>query len=585
MTTTRLSPLDAAWLFTESRATPNHVGGLLQFKLPPGAPRDFIRGLMHEFRNHREFTAPWNRRLKVPFNKNPFPVWVEDDDIDLEFHVRHSALPWPGGERELGELVGRLQSQPLDLSRPPWECTVIEGLQDDRFAMFIKMHHSLIDGVSGMKLLQRAMSADRERSLTMPPFWSTGPGAAARLERGAPAPTVANAAAAAVAALRGQVKSLPQLVAAFGKMVGRVGASGDGMMVPFDAPRSVLNGRVREKRRFATQQFPMERLRALATAAGGTLNDVVLAVCAGALRRFLLERDALPAKPLTTGIPVSVRPADDESGGNAITFIVASLGTDVADPAERFQAIRNSVRHAKEHVQGLPKHAMEQYTMLLMAPTMLTILSGVGGRKRPMFNITISNVPGPDKPLYFRGAELVATYPASIVTHGQALNITCQSYAGSMNFGFTGCHSSVPSLQKLAVYAAEALQELEEALAARAAAAAPAKKAARAAKAPKKAEAAEAPKAARGGKATKGTKPAKAAKAAKPTKGAKGAKPATGTKATKAAKPGAAAIPTADETPSTPAKAPRKSRATKAARTAADTPPPADAAGAGDAAG
>jgi diacylglycerol O-acyltransferase len=464
MSSIRLNPLDTAWVFTESRAAPNHVGGLLQFRLPEKAPRDFMRRLMKDFRNNRRFSAPWNRRLKYAFNKNPVPVWIEDEDIDLEYHVRHAALPWPGGERELGELVGRLQSEPVDLSRPPWECTIIEGLEDNRFALFIKMHHSLIDGVSGMNLLQRGMSPDRAKSLRMPPFWASGFATSRRPARAAQAPTLANAYAAAVDALKGQASSLPQLATAFGQILKRIGNHGAGMMVPFDSPRSMLNGRVREKRRFATQQFSMERLRALATAAQGTLNDVVLAICAGALRRFLLERDSLPEKSLTTGIPVSVRPKDDEGHGNAISFIVATLATDIADPAERFRAIRDSVRHAKAHVQSLPRTAMMQYTVLLMAPTIVTLLTGIGGRTRPMFNITISNVPGPEKPLYFRGAELVAIYPASIVTHGQALNITCQSYAGAMNFGFTGCHSTVPSLQRLAVYSEDALQELEAAL-------------------------------------------------------------------------------------------------------------------------
>jgi diacylglycerol O-acyltransferase / wax synthase len=241
----------------------------------------------------------------------------------------------------------------------------------------------------------------------------------------------------------------------------------DGMIVPFSAPRSVLNGRVREKRRFATQQFSMERVRALASAAGCTINDVVLAICGSALRQFLLERGNLPAQSLTAGIPVSVRPVDDESGGNAISFIIATLGTDLSSPIERLDAIRNSVRQAKDHVQSLPKQAMLQYTILLMAPTILSLLTGMGGRTRPMFNITISNVPGPDKPLYFRGAELVATYPASIITHGQALNITCQSYAGYLNFGFTACHTSLPSMQKMAVYSAQAMSELEAAIAQR----------------------------------------------------------------------------------------------------------------------
>jgi WS/DGAT/MGAT family acyltransferase len=460
----RLNPLDTAWVFTESRAAPNHVGGLLLFRLPEKAPRDFMRRLMKDFRSDRGFAPPWNRRLKYAFNKNPVPAWIEDKDIDLEYHVRHAALPWPGGERELGELVGRLQSQPLDLSRPPWECTIIEGLEDNRFALFIKMHHSLIDGVSGMKLLQRSMSPDRARSVRMPPFWASAYAPSRRPRRDAPAPTLANAYAAAVDALKGQASSLPQLATAFGQILKRVGDPGKGLVVPFDSPRSMLNGRVREKRRFATQQFAMERLRSLAAAAGGTLNDVVLAICAGALRRFLLERDSLPEKSLTAGIPVSVRPKDDEGHGNAISFIVATLATDIADPAGRFRAIRDSVSHAKAHVQSLPRTAMMQYTVLLMAPTIVTLLTGIGGRTRPMFNITISNVPGPEKPLYFRGAELLAIYPASIVTHGQALNITCQSYAGSMNFGFTGCHSSIPSMQRLAVYAEDALQELEAAL-------------------------------------------------------------------------------------------------------------------------
>lgn len=465
MTAIRLNPLDAAWIVTESRATPNHVGGLLQFKLPADAPRDFMRKMMTEFRGHRQFVAPWNRRLKDAFSMNPLRSWVEDDNIDLEYHVRHAALPWPGGERELGELVGRLQSTPVDLSRPPWECTIIEGLEGHRFALFIKIHHSLIDGVSGVKLLQACMSPDKSKSMNLPPFWAGGkparPASTAGKRQEALMPTVTHALAGAMEELRMQATTLPQLVMAFGKMVRQAVAPSHSMALPFDAPLSVLNGRVREKRRFATQQFSLERMKVLAAAADCTLNDVVLAICGGALRRFLDERDSLPAKPLTAGIPVSVRPKDDEGTGNAITFIVSTLGTNIEDVRERLDAIRQSVKQAKEHVQSLPRKAMMQYTMFLMAPTTLTLLTGVGGRTRPMFNITISNVPGPQTPLYFRGAELLATYPASIVTHGQALNITCQSYAGNMNFGYTGCHSSVPSMQRLAVYTADALAEME----------------------------------------------------------------------------------------------------------------------------
>jgi WS/DGAT/MGAT family acyltransferase len=460
----RLNPFDAAWILTESRAAPNHVGGLLQFRLPDRAPRDFLRRMMADFRTHSGIFPPWNRRLKGPLSRNPIPTWIEDDEIDLEYHVRHAALPWPGGERELGELVGRLHSTPVDLMRPPWECTIIEGLEGHRFALYIKMHHSLIDGVSGMKMLQRSMSTDRQKSLTLPPFWAPISERVTKTDRRGPPPTMSNVLTEAVAGLSMQVRSVPQLVGAFGKIFRRIGDPGEGMAVPFDAPLSVLNGRVREKRRFATQQFPVDRLRAVAAAAQCTLNDVVLALCGGALRRFLDERGDLPDKTLTAGILVSVRPADDDGAGNAISFIVSTLGTDLDDPVERLQAIKASVRYAKAHLQSLPRQAMTQYTMLLMAPTILTLLTGIGGRTRPMFNVTISNVPGPEKPMFFRGAELLSIYPASIVTHGQALNITCESYAGMMNFGFTGCHSSVPSMQRMAVYLTEALAELEKAL-------------------------------------------------------------------------------------------------------------------------
>ena len=355
-----LSVVDGAFLHLETPEMPMHVGSLNIFEPPPGGAGGWFEAVKAHVASRMHLAPVFTRKLApMPFDLAN-PVWIDDDDIDLEYHVQHAALPWPGGERELGELVGRLQSTPLDLSRPPWQCTIIEGLEGDRFALFIKMHHSLIDGVSGMKLLQRAMSPDCAKSLALPPFWAVGAEPAAKPGRDAPLPTVANAAAAALQGLRGQARTVPQLVAAFATILKRVGDPGEGMIVPFASPRSVLNGRVREKRRFATQQFSMERLRTLAKAAGCTLNDVVLAICAGALRRFLLERDSLPESSLTTGIPVSVRPREDEGSGNAITFIIATLGTDIADAKDRLEAIRNSVRHAKDHVQSLPKQAMLQ---------------------------------------------------------------------------------------------------------------------------------------------------------------------------------------------------------------------------------
>lgn len=463
MSSKTLNPLDASWLLVESRETPMHVGGLILFGMPEDAPIDFLQQLMMEFRSC-DIASPWNHRLRKPGLHGLMPVWEEERAIDLEHHVRLSALPKPGGERELGQLIARLHSQPLDLSRPPWECEFIEGLEGHRFALYIKMHHSLIDGISGMKLLVRSMSPDQEVSRKLPPFFSVGFPARLRQKREAAPPTTTQIIQSLIDSGKDQAGNLPDIGRAFGAMWNAVRNKEKALILPFDTPVSIFNGRIKQPRRFATQQFSIERMKALADASSATLNDIVLAICGAALRRFLNDLDALPEKPLTAGIPVSVRPKDDESAGNAITFIIATLGTDIEDPIERLEAIRNSTRRAKEHVLALPRKAMMQYTMLLMAPYMLSLLTGLGGRTRPMFNITISNVPGPERTLYFRGARLEAAFPVSLVSHGQALNITCQSYAGSLAFGFTGCRDTLPHMQRIATYTGDAFQELETAL-------------------------------------------------------------------------------------------------------------------------
>jgi WS/DGAT/MGAT family acyltransferase len=457
-TTKPLNPLDASWLYVESPDTPMHVGGLMIFELPENAAPDFFQRLFEDTREHQVFYPPWNRRLDNPHLKRPKHSWVELDDIDLDYHVRLSALPWPGGERELGKLIARLHSHPLDLRRPPWECHVIQGLDNNRFALYVKMHHALIDGVSAMRLLGYMMAKTPEDD-SLPAFWSMPP---------APRPATPPLATAAVEAVGGildgvrrKFSSVPDLTRATRGLLRAAFNEDDPMGAPFKAPKSMLNGRITGQRRFATQIYSIARIKTLAREAGCTLNDIVLAICGGALRRFLLESGGLPEQSLTAGIPVSVRPSDDTEQGNAISFIIASLGTNVEDPVERLGVISASTNQAKEHLQSLPKDVIESYTMLLMGPYILQLLSGLGGRTRPVFNITISNVPGPQQTLYLRGAKMVANYPVSLITHGQALNITCHGYADTLNFGFLGCRETLPHMQRIAVYTGEALEELE----------------------------------------------------------------------------------------------------------------------------
>ncbi|MDY6816152.1 MAG: wax ester/triacylglycerol synthase family O-acyltransferase [Pseudomonadota bacterium] len=457
----RLGTLDASWLAVESENTPMHVGTLQIFSLPEGAPETFLRDMVTRMKEAGDIASPWGYKLAWSgfLGRLVAPYWVEDKEIDLDYHVRHSALPRPGGERELGILVSRLHSNPLDFARPLWECHVIEGLENNRFALYTKMHHSMIDGISGVRLMQRVLTTDPDRRDMAPP-WSVEP----QRRRGSKTDKEASISAVvsqAMDALKLQAHIAPRLWQAGSRLVHSVRHPEDGLTAPFAGPVSILNHRVTPQRRFATQLYQMDRLRALARASGGSLNDIVLYLCGTALRRFLVEQNQLPDIPLTAGIPVNIRPADDDGTGTQISFMIASLATDEPDPLTRLQSIKTSTRRAKEHLQKLPRSALTQYTMMLMSPYILQLISGLGGRMRPVFNVTISNVPGPGQTLYYEGAKLEAMYPISLIAHGGALNITCLSYAGSLNFGYTGCRDTLPSMQKLAVYTGEALEEIE----------------------------------------------------------------------------------------------------------------------------
>ncbi len=458
----RLSPMDAMFLYGESRDTMMHVAGLIPLTPPADAGEDFFREIMDEIRTTLSVEPPWNLKLKTPnFRMNPLHAWVEDEKFDLEYHVRHSALPAPGDERELGVLISRLHSHPLDLSRPPWEVHLIEGLEGGRFALYSKIHHALVDGFTAMRILSRSMARspdDRDGPL----FFSL-PQPARKPREDVPGVDMSTV-WQSVASQFDSVKDV-------GKALWRLsrearGEIGD-LVSSMQAPPSILNVRIGRNRRFATQQYQLAELKALAKASGGTLNDIVMALCAGGLRSFLDEMGELPDKPLVAFLPVNVRPKDDPGGGNAVGAMLASLATDIADPRERLDAIIASTRHAKAQMERMSAAAIIAYSSLIMAPfgiQTVKAISGIKGRLPLTFNVCISNVPGPDEAMYFRGARLEATYPVSIPAHGMALNITVQSYAGTLNFGFIGCRDTLPHLQRLAVYTGDALAELRDIL-------------------------------------------------------------------------------------------------------------------------
>ncbi|HEY1075635.1 MAG TPA: wax ester/triacylglycerol synthase family O-acyltransferase [Fontimonas sp.] len=457
-TAKRLNPLDWTFLAAESRESMMHVGALMQFQPPPDADAsgDLLRQLMDEMRSEATAYAPWNLKLRHPnFVASPLQAWVEDTSFDVEYHVRRSALPAPGDERELGILVSRLHSHSIDFHRPPWEVHIIEGLEGGRFAMYLKVHHALVDGYTGIALLSRSLSHSADERET-PMFFTRKPPTREKAAA-TPAPTME----ALLAMAREQIGTTRNITKALATTLRRKDSS---LIAPMQAPRSILNQKISRNRRFATQQFGVERLKKAAKAHGGTLNDVVLALCAGALRRLLSELGELPDKPLTTMLPVNIRPKDDPGGGNAVGAILATLATDVEDPRERIRAIIASTQLAKAQLSGMTKAGIMQYSALLMAPLILSQVPGAAGRVRPAFNVVISNVPGPKQALYFRGFRLDAYYPLSIPFQGYGLNITVVSYIDTLNFGFIGSRDTLPHLQRIAVYSRDALEELEAAV-------------------------------------------------------------------------------------------------------------------------
>ncbi len=455
----KLNAADAFFLQVEHLESPMHIANLMRLRLPKGKGQKEILKLVERMRAHAVNEAPFNQKLARTGLGKWNPAWTTEPDVDIDYHIRHSALPQPGGERELAVLISRLHSIPLDRSRPMWECHVIEGFADKSFAVYVKMHHALIDGVAGARMLQQAMTTEPDKA-GWTPFWSL------------PRPVRARRAAAKKSPLRQalqqfgtQLGGMPKVTGSLAKLM-RASRNKDlpGLVAPYNAPECVLNGPIGPQRRVVTQDFSLAEIKSLARLSDSTLNDVVMAICGGALRSYLAELNELPGKPLVAQVPVSIRPDGDDEGGNAISTILADLATECADAAQRLQRIRASMRDGKALLQRMNKTELANYSALLMAPFAVGQVIGIGNRKRrPMYNVVISNVPGPREKLYMGEAEIYSCHPVSLVFQGQALNITIFSYAETLSIVYTACARSLPHLQHLVAHADQALADLHEA--------------------------------------------------------------------------------------------------------------------------
>ncbi|WP_284232961.1 WS/DGAT/MGAT family O-acyltransferase [Mycobacterium antarcticum] len=452
-----ISPTDSMFLIGESREHPMHVAGLQLFEPPEGASPDFVRDLYETISKNDDFQPTFRKHPGRLLGGISNLAWATDDDVDIDYHLRRSALPRPGRVRDLLELVSRLHGTLLDRHRPLWEASLVEGLGDGRFAVYTKIHHSLLDGVSAQRLIIRSMTADPDDRETRVP-WTLGPKQRSQERSGG----------------RSTVGTLTDTVAALAALgpsalsIARAALVEQQLTLPFRAPKTMFNVPIGGARRAAAQSWPLARFKAVKNAAAGgvTVNDVVLAMCAGALRAYLLEQDALPDTPLVAMVPVSLRSDDEQdAGGNMVGTILCNLATDIEDPAKRLDAINMSMRDNKKVFADLPKAQALALSAFLVSGIALGLVPGFVSTAPPPFNIVISNVPGAREPMYWNGARLDGNYPLSIALDGQALNITMTNNADNLDFGLVGCRRSVPHLQRLLIHLEDALTDLEKAVA------------------------------------------------------------------------------------------------------------------------
>jgi diacylglycerol O-acyltransferase / wax synthase len=451
---------DSMFLLAESREHPMHVGGLQLFELPDGAGPDYVSDFHRELLELADVRPLFRRRPRFPVGTVGQFAWANDDQLDIEYHVRHSGLPRPGRVRELLELVSRLHGTLLDRHRPMWEFTVIEGLQGNRFATYSKIHHALLDGVSALRLLQNSLSEDPD-DMDVRPVWSP------RVRTNVFDKPRRSADVDPFTAVGRIVKDVVGLGGAAGKVVNEAFREQSATLA-FQAPKSMFNVPITGARRFAAQGWPLERIKAVGRAAGATMNDVMLAMCSGALRQYMLDMGALPDRPLVAAVPMSLRArtgGSESLGGNAIGLILCNMATDEPDAAARLTTIHDSMLKGKAVYHGMSPLQITALSAIPLIPLAIGTVPGLTTLAPPSFNVLISNVPGPRQPLYWNGARMLGVYPLSIPYEGQALNITVTSYAESLEFGLTGCRRTVPHLQRLLGLLEESLQELEKATA------------------------------------------------------------------------------------------------------------------------
>ncbi|WP_232662013.1 WS/DGAT/MGAT family O-acyltransferase [Pseudonocardia sp. TRM90224] len=455
----RLSSLDASFLFAEHRTAAMHVGGVMTFAPPEGGPFD-VDGFTELIGSRLGLVPRYRQKLREVPGRLGLPVWVDDPQFDLAFHVRHAALPAPGTEAVLRELVGRILGRQLDRSRPLWEVYLVEGLGDGRLAVITKTHHAMVDGLASMDIGTVLLDLTPEPRETPPDDWRPGrEPSGLRLLLGAAdvalrrPRTVVETAARAVTDVRETVSSV-------GRTLG--GVIDAGRRAVEAKPVPALNAATGAQRRYGMARTTLADHRKVRKAHGGTVNDVVLTVVAGGLRRWLITR----GEPLTAStvvramVPVSVRARAGTNAGNNISAYLVDLPVAVDDPTERLAIVREAMAEHKRGGQAVGASAL--IGLVGLAPP---ILHSLGARMASqyssmLYNVLVTNVPGPPRPLYAMGARMLDMFPMVPLGGGQSVAIGITSYDGGVHYGLTADRDAMPDVDVLADALTDSLAEL-----------------------------------------------------------------------------------------------------------------------------
>jgi diacylglycerol O-acyltransferase / wax synthase len=460
----RLTGLDAVFLYMETPSIHMHVASTAVFDpstVPGGYSFDKVKDLVRE---RLPLLPPFRRRVvEIPFALH-HPLWIEDPDFDIDFHVRRAALPSPGGPTELAEFAADVVSHPLDRRRPLWEMYVVEGLEGGMIAAITKVHHAAIDGVSGAELTVNLLDLQPEPAPAPDDTWRPDSLPSDFELVGYALTSLARQPIRGAKALRRTAETALRLR--------RRNRQPDASPPPGfgTAPRSSINTSIGPWRRFAFSDVGLDDVKAVKNALGGTVNDVVLAMCSGALRRYFTDRNEKLESSLTAMVPISVR-TEDEKGtyGNRVSSLLVRLHDEIDDPIERLRRISAETRAAKDQEQAIDAATLSSEWAEFAAPALaaraarLYSRTRMADRMRPLFNVTISNVPGPDFPLYSAGAQMRAMYPMGPIADGGALNITLMSYMGRIYFGLVADRDAVPQVHTIADGIEASLTELKKA--------------------------------------------------------------------------------------------------------------------------